>query len=309
MPRHPSWARALPFGKGPRGHALVMILAIVLGEAVLARADPRIADKSAAVDTEHLFGFTEGSDIDDAGDKAIETDSTGRFGKAAGTYANVPTALELKYTVTDNFRIAAAPTFAYFDIAGVSGIGDRRQAVVQAMSFDARFRLLDRTRAPFGLTLSVAPQWGFVDDATGAPADQLGAGFLLIADRALVPGRLFGALNVSFEPDWTRLRSTGEVERESTLGAAAGVSLQVSPGVFIGGETRYLDHHDGLALGAFMGQAVYAGPALYVKLNDRSFLSAAFNAQIWGGGAGLPGALDLNNFERYQAKLRFGVSF
>jgi hypothetical protein len=191
----------------------------------------------------------------------------------------------------------------------VSGMGDRRQTVVQAMSFDARFRLLDRTRAPFGLTLSIAPQWGFVDDTSGAPAEQLGAGFLLIADRELVPGRLFGALNVSFEPDWTRLRATGAVERESTLGVAAGLALQVAPGVFIGGEARYLDRHDGLALGAFMGQALYAGPALYVKLNDRSFLSAAFNAQIWGGGEGLPGALDLDHFERYQAKLRFGVSF
>jgi hypothetical protein len=309
MPRHRWWARALPFGKVRRSHALVMILAIMLGEAVPARAGPKIADRTAAVDTEHLFGFTEGSDIDDAGDKAIETDSTGRFGKATGAYANVPTELELKYTVTDNFRISAAPAFAYFDIAGLSGIGDRRQAVVQAISFDARFRLLDRTRAPFGLTLSVAPQWGFVDDTSGAPAEQLGAGFLLIADRELVPGWLFGAFNVSFEPDWTRLRATGATERESTLGVAAGLSLQVAPGVFIGGETRYLDRHDGLAPGAFTGQALYAGPALYVRLNDRSFLSAAFNAQIRGGGAGLPGALDLDNFERYQAKLRFGVSF
>ena len=90
---------------------------------------------------------------------------------------------------------------------------------------------------------------------------------------------------------------------------AAGRTRSNCSGVFIGGEARYLDRHDGLALGAFMGQALYAGPALYVKLNDRSFLSAAFNAQIWGGGEGLPGALDLDHFERYQAKLRFGVSF
>src|SRR5262249_16870818 len=39
------------------------------------------ADKTAEVDTEHMFGFTEGSDVGAAGEKELETDSTGRFGK------------------------------------------------------------------------------------------------------------------------------------------------------------------------------------------------------------------------------------
>src|SRR5262245_9776231 len=52
------------------------------------------ADKAGEVDTEHLFGFTEGSDIGEAGEKELETDSTGRFGKFDGSYNNVATALE-----------------------------------------------------------------------------------------------------------------------------------------------------------------------------------------------------------------------
>jgi hypothetical protein len=38
-------------------------------------------------------------------------------------------------------------------------------------------------------------------------------------------------------------------------------------------------------------------------------MSAAFNVQVWGGAVGVPGALDLANFERYQVKLRAGFEF
>jgi hypothetical protein len=265
--------------------------------------------KAAAVDTEHLFGFTEGSDIDDPGEKLIETDSSGRFGKGSGTYRNASTEFELKYTLTDYFRVTAAPAFGYYGIAGVNGLGDRQQSVVQGLSFDARFRLLDRTRAPFGMTISISPQWGFVDDTSGAPADQVGVEILAIADRELVPDWMFGALNISYAPATTRLRATGATAHESTLGTSAGLSLQVAPNVFIGGEVRYLTRCDGLGLDALSGQALYLGPALYVKLNDRAFLSAGWNVQVWGGATGMPGALDLTNFERRQAKLRFGISF
>src|SRR5262245_4279032 len=37
------------------------------------------ANKAGEVDPEHMFGFTEGSDIGEAGEKELATDSTGRF--------------------------------------------------------------------------------------------------------------------------------------------------------------------------------------------------------------------------------------
>jgi hypothetical protein len=301
-------ACTLPSGRGPRGLAIVAML-MLLGGFASARADSGKPGHALDVDTEHLFGFTEGSDIDDPGEKLIETDSTGRFGKANGSYGSASTELELKYTITDYFRVTAAPAIAYYDMSGVSGLGDRRQAVVEGLSFDARFRLLDRTRAPFGMTISISPQWGLVDDTSGAPADQIGAEVLAIVDRELIPGWLFGAINLSYAPESTRLRATGTVERESMLGTSAGLSLQIAPGVFVGGEVRYLSHYDGLGLDAFSGQALYLGPALYVRLSERAFLSAGWNVQVWGSAAGMPGPLDLTHFERHQAKLRFGISF
>jgi hypothetical protein len=267
------------------------------------------ADKAGEVDTEHMFGFTEGSDIGEAGEKELETDSTGRFGKLDGSYNNVATALEAKYSFSDRFRLSAVATVAYYDIADVSGFDDRRQAALQSVSFDARFRLFDREHAPFGLTLSVEPRRGFTDEMGGERADQYGAEIRMLADRELIPGRLFAALNVSYEPEQTRLRASGETLRESMLGIGAAVAMQVMPKVFIGAEARTLRHYEGLGLNSFAGQALYIGPTFYATFGQGYFLSAAWNVQVWGAVAGTSGALDLVNFERHQAKLRVGVAF
>lgn len=289
---------------------MVLVLLAVLAAANAAHGAPaKRADKTAEVDTEHMFGFTEGSDIGEAGEKELEADSTGRFRRLGGSYSNVATALEAKYSLSDRLRLSAVATVAYYHIAGADGLDDRRQGALQSVSFDARYRLFDREHAPFGLTLSVEPHWGFTDETSGAPADQYGAELRLLADRELIAGRLFAALNVSYEPEQTRLRASGEMLRDSTLGVAAALALQVMPSVFIGAEARNLRHYEGLGLNSFAGQALYIGPTFYATFGQGYFLSAAWNVQVWGAVAGSSGALDSVNFERNQVKLRFGVTF
>jgi hypothetical protein len=62
-------------------------------------------------------------------------------------------------------------------------------------------------------------------------------------------------------------------------------------------------------LNTFSGQGIYLGPTLYARLGERGWLSAAWNFQAWGGATGIPGALDLVNFERHQLKFRVGCEF
>jgi hypothetical protein len=305
--------RASPLRKAPRGALsraiLLTVLAVLVAGGSAHGAAGIRADKTGEVDTEHMFGFTEGSDIGEAGEKELEADSTGRFGKFGGSYNNVATALEAKYSFSDRFRLSAVATVAYYDITGVNAIDDRRQGALQSVSFDARFRLLDREHAPFGLTLSVEPHRGFADEMSGEPGDQYGAEFRVLADRELIPGRLFAALNVSYEPEQTRLRGSGETLRESTLGIGAAIAMQVMPNVFVGAEARNLRHYDGLGLNGFAGQALYIGPTFYATFGERYFVSAAWNVQVWGAVAGTSGVLDLDNFERHHVKLRVGARF
>jgi hypothetical protein len=261
------------------------------------------------VDTEHMFGFTEGADIGAAGERQLESDSTFRAGRITGVFADIASQAELKYTAWQYFRISAAATFAYYDIGGVTGMDDRHAATVQSLSINPRLLLLDRQNSPFGLTLSFEPHWGFTDETTGTRLNHFGWEGLMAMDREIVPGRLFGALNLHFDTDRSQVVAGGATQEQPTLGIAGGVADQVVRDVWIGGEVRYFRGYDGASLNVLSGQAVYVGPTLFAKLSKNAWLSAAFDVQTWGRAVTAPGALDLVNFERYQMKFRVGYDF
>lgn len=285
------------------------IAAAIIGIAMSpARAD-EIRTSTDPLDTEHLFGFIEGADIGDKGERELVIDSILRTGRSAGSFAATAPEVEFKYTAFENFRISGAATLAYYDISRVPGIEDARRAAIQSLSFDGRFRVLDRAQAPFGLTLSVSPHWGLVDETSGVRTNHFGTEIQLLADREVKPDQLVGAVNVLFANDRARLLASDGIQHESLLGAGAALSAQIALGVWLGGEARYLRDYGGAALNTFSGQAVYIGPTVYVRLGGRAFMSAAWDVQVWGGATTAPGALDLTNFERYQAKVRFGFEF
>jgi hypothetical protein len=151
-----------------------MAISPVHAEGIKTEADP--------LDTEHLFGFTEGADIGPQGEKEFLIDSTLRDGRSTGSFANTASQLELKYTAFQSLRISAGGVFAYYDITGVPGIEDARRDALQSLFLDLRYRLLDRDHAPFGLTISAAPHWGFVDETSGLRAGHYGTEIELLAD-------------------------------------------------------------------------------------------------------------------------------
>jgi hypothetical protein len=269
----------------------------------------KVAANAADVDTEHLFGFTEGSDIGEAGEREVESDSTFRSGKTTGAFNDTASELEFKYTAFESFRISAAATFAYYDIGSVTGMDDRNQGSLQSLSFNARYRLLDHDRAPFGMTVSVEPHWGFVDETSGAVIEHFGWEGDFLFDRALVPDLLFGALNLHYDTDRSETVAGGGATQQPTLGIFLALAGQVGQGVWIGGEARYFRAYQGAGLEIFTGDAFYLGPTLYARLGERAWISAAFNVQARGRSVTDPGALNLVDFERYQGKLRFGFEF
>jgi hypothetical protein len=265
--------------------------------------------KSADVDTEHLFGFTEGSDIGEAGEREFESDSTFRSGKTTGSFTDTASELEFKYTAFESFRISALATLAYYDIGGVNGMDDRRQGSLQSLAFNARYRLLDHDSAPFGLTVSLEPHWGFADETSGAVIRHFGWEGDLLFDRALVPDLVFGALNFHYDTDRAQTVAGGGAEQQPTLGVFVALAGQVMSGVWIGGEARYFRAYEGAGLEIFSGDTLYLGPTLYAKLSERAWISMAFDVQARGRSVTNPGALDLVDFERYQGKFRFGFEF
>jgi hypothetical protein len=265
--------------------------------------------RAEGIDTEHIFAFLIGSDVGTVGEREFQTQTTGRFSKSTGSYRALGQQFELEFVPVENFRVELSSTFATHGIFGVQGLADSSQFAWQGLSLDLRYRFLDREKAPFGMTLAVEGAADRIDEATAARVRKTGTEFKLALDRELVPDISVVALNLTYQPEWTRILFTGQAEQESTVGVEMAVMAQVRSGFFLGGEARYFRKYDGIGLEQFEGQALFVGPTAYLKLSDRSRLTANWSFQAWGRPAGSAAALDLVNFERHQARLVLGVNF
>ncbi|HKH00119.1 MAG TPA: hypothetical protein VKB08_05280, partial [Bradyrhizobium sp.] len=201
--------------------------------------------KHDEVDTEHIFGFTEGSDIGNAGDKEAEVETFGRFGKRFGSYAATSTQFLYKYSPADHVRVAPFVSFATHHISNVPGLDNRSHWTFEGSGAELRYRLWDREKAPVGITLSAVPVFSRVDAGSGAPVEQFGVEASALIDKELIPNRLFAAVNFSYEPEWTRIRPGVEWERDSTFGIGGALAVRAYPGFFIAGEARYFRKYEG----------------------------------------------------------------
>lgn len=279
--------------------AAIILTCVTVGEPV----------RAADVDTEHLFGFSEGADIGRTGDHELESETIARAGKIAGRYGVVTQNLEAKVVPVENFRIGGTASLAYFGIFGVPGLENRGDGALQGLSFDLRYTAINRAHAPFGLTLIAEPRWGRVDDISGDAVRSYGGTFTLALDKALIPGTLFGMLNLIYDADASHLHTLDIWQHQSKAGIAAALSTRVQGELFLGGELRYLRAFDGLGFNTYAGQALFAGPTMYLRLSKQWAMSAAWNWQVRGHTAAGGGALDLVHFERQQAKIRVNFTY
>lgn len=285
--------------------ALRFWTAVVCGVALV----PICVRAEEGFDTEHIFGFMIGTDVGTPGEREFQSETTGRFGKGGGTYRALSQEVEIEIVPLPNFRIEVGGTTTLHDITGVPDIDDRRQFNFQGASLDLRYRLLDRERGPFGLTVAAELHGNRIDETSGAKGRMYGTDFTLAFDRELIPNFVIGALNLIYQPEWARFELAGLSEKSSTIGAAFAGMVRVGPNVLLGGEMRYFRQYEGIGLGEFSGQALFVGPTAYFQLSERSRLTMSWSTQAWGRPAGSGGNLDLVNFERHQARLVFGVNF
>jgi hypothetical protein len=130
---------------------------------------------------------------------------------------------------------------------------------------------------------------------------------VVAADKEIIRDRLVAAFNVLYQPERTRL--AGAWSSESTVGVATALMAELRPGVFVGGEARYLRRYEGSGFEELAGHGLFLGPTLYVQLSRDAWIAAAWSAQIAGRAAADPGPLDLVNFERHEVRLLFGLNF
>lgn len=284
--------------------SLLMGAIALLALAGMARAEP-----AGGIDTEHLFGFTEGSDITPLGERELESESTGRFGKRGGRYRAIDSALTVKVPLTETVRFAPGLTFAQYHIKGVPGLDEAKLLDLGGGFVETRAKLLDRRRAPFGLTLNTVSGVSRLDSATGIGARGFSTEAGLLMDRELIPGELVAAVNVVYGFSRAQLDGHHMHQHLSGFEVSGALAQNFGPGFFVGMEARYLRSYAGLGLDSLLGQAVFIGPTLYKELGHGTWISVAWGAQVTGREVGTPHPLDLANFDRHQARLRLGCHF
>ena len=261
------------------------------------------------IETKYIFGFTTGSGIGLEGEKEFTVDSIGRFGKRDGHYAATETKYEFEFTPNQFIQIEFGALGSTHNIGGVSDLDDRNQVALAGAFAELRYLAIERTsNNPLAVTLAVEPTVRRIDETGGERVRNFEFETTVNADLELMRNRLYAGFNLLYEPEVTRT-ALGDTLREAKFGGSAALSFRLASNVVLGGEVWYLRHYDAANLTAFTGDAVMLGPTLYIQFTRKMFMTAAWNTQVWGREVGNPVSLNLSEFQRHRAKLKFAWEF
>src|SRR6478672_10119812 len=261
------------------------------------------------IETKYIFGFTTGSGIGLEGEKEFTVDAIGRFGKRDGHYAATETKYEFEFTPSQFIQIEFGALGSTHNIGGVTDLDDRRQLAVSGAFAEFRYLAIERTsNNPLAVTLAVEPTVRRIDETSGARVRNFEFEATINADLELLRNRLYAGFNLLYEPEVTK-PAFGDSFHEATAGGSAALSFRILSNVVLGGEVWYLRHYDAANLTSFTGDAILLGPTLYIQFTPKSFMSAAWNAQVWGREIGNPVSLNLSEFQRNRVKLKFAYEF
>jgi hypothetical protein len=280
---------------------LILSLAFLLPAIAHAQeSEPERAGNIASFDTEHIFGFAEGSDIGSKGELEIESITIGSFGEL-GSYSNIDNETSLRYGVTNELRLSIGTLTDYFNIHDVPGLSDRSAITFSGLITEARWHILDWRTSPFGMSLSLNPQWRRTDPTSGQQSENYAFPVILLVDKEAIPEKLFTVLNLIYQPSVLRLNS--KWQHDDSLIVIAGGSYAISPNLLFGAEVR---HENFAQNGNLNAHALFAGPQLFVRVAKDFTAKIAWAAQIPDVAAH---RLDLMNYQRHQVELQLAYIF
>lgn len=278
----------------------------------------------------YVFGFTDPTDSGNpcALDFASENDS--RWSKRDGQYFALTSKNEISYGAVRNVALSFAIFTTYERWSNVTAVQDTlasqgngvsidrfNQANIDGLSGEVFVRMLTRgPRQPVAVAVAVEPRWSRFDRVTGYRAEGYGAEFKFLMDAVLTE-RVFAALNLNYglgvqrfavpNSSWTR----GSAINMSAAAVAQlhAVERQLIEGVFLGVEGRYRSLFSGLALARTTGNAFTVGPTFAISFPGERIVNIAWSPQLAGKArpAAAPGALNLDNFERHEFRLKYGA--
>jgi hypothetical protein len=240
--------------------------------------------------------------VGEKGDRSLEFETTGSFGKPQGIYDSIEQEFIFENTLTDSLGLELGAHVLGQDVQRVSGLPNFVGVNFMGVSVEFRYAVIHRTAdVPIQVTLTMQPEWNSITDA-GQQTVDFNTTFRAIADVISSDRRLYGAVNLVYTPDGSRLPRQ-LWQDTAVLAASAALSYRLTPPLMLGAEADYDRAYGGLVPGEFRGQAVYFGPTFHYQINEKIDLSAAVLVQAPAG------RLDFEDFPRQLAKLRLEVEF
>ena len=112
------------------------------------------------LDTKNLFGFLEGADVGEKGDRSLEFETTGSFGGAQGLYSSLEQEFIFENTLTDLLGLELGAHVLGQDIRHVPDLPDFVGVNFMGVSAEFRYVVMHRTAAvPIQVTLTVQPEY------------------------------------------------------------------------------------------------------------------------------------------------------
>lgn len=270
------------------------------------------------VDTEHLFGFTEGADAGEKGEQEVVIDTVTRVSKrrdgpGPSTYRVLDTRFAYQFNPIDKLSIEFSAFGTLRRQRNIVDLDDKSYGTFDGVSMEVKYQFLKGTKEqPLGLALEVRPRFTRILPVEGNGANIFDIESLLQIDVQVVPDKLWYGSNISFEPAAGRQRGGGPGYRSSTFLWSNVLVGRIGKNTYFGPEVRYLRGYEGIFLNQLESEALTVGPALHHRFTEKIWLTAAYAGQVWGRDADptLAGrALGLNQFERHNVRVKFGMEF
>ncbi|CAO4134275.1 hypothetical protein [Methylorubrum extorquens] len=270
------------------------------------------------VDTEHLFGFTEGADAGEKGEQEVVIDTVTRVSKrrdgpGPSTYRVLDTRFAYQFNPIDKLSIEFSAFGTLRRQRNIVDLDDKSYGTFDGVSMEVKYQFLKGSKEqPLGLALEVRPRFTRILPVEGNGANIFDIESLLQLDVQVVPDKLWYGSNISFEPAAGRQRGGGPGYRSSTFLWSNVLVGRIGENTYFGPEVRYLRGYEGIFLNQLESEALTVGPALHHRFTEKIWLTAAYAGQVWGRDAdpALAGrALGLNQFERHNVRVKFGMEF
>ena len=212
-----------------------------------------------ALDTKNLFGFLEGADVGEKGDRSLEFESTGSFGKPQGLYNSIEQEFIFETTLTDSLGLEFGAHMLGQDVQRVPGLPDFVGVNFLGASVEFRYALIHRTAdVPIQVTLTAEPEWNSIADAGQRTVD-FSTSFRAIADVISSDRRLYGAVNLVYAPDGSRF--PGQLWQDTAiLSGSAALSYRLTPPLMFGAEADYDRAYGGARSARVPGAGNLFGP-------------------------------------------------